>query len=69
MTGSLPHRKESIRQVILATRDLMTTSSRNLEEVRRRLLLTQQAVRRAQAAYQASLSVLGVSELGEKPQG
>ena len=69
MTGSPPHRKESIQQVILATRDLMTASSRHLEEVRRRLLLTQQALRRAQAAYQGSLSVLGGSELGEEPQG
>ena len=69
MTGSPPHRKESIQQVILAMRDLMTASSRHLEEVRRRLLLTQQALRRAQAAYQGSLSVLGGSELGEEPQG
>ena len=69
MTGSSPHKKQSIQQVILATRDLMTASSRHLEEVRRRLLFTQQALRRGQAAYQGSLSVLGGSELGEESQG
>ena len=69
MTGSPPHRKQSIQEVILATRDLMTASSRHLEEVRRKLLFTQQALRTAQAAYLGSLSVLGGSELGEEPQG